>query len=706
MALDEVVKRDGQVPQFVFDLITHVAANGINEEGIFRVPGNLEALNQWKRKIDSGVAASLLKEIGPHDAAGLLKLYLRELPTPLIPYAAYEELVKVDVRHMARASTRAEDADKRAQVMAILGRLSVHVHKVLKELVYMCTLIASKSAINKMDAANLARSLAPGLMRSGDLSNSVDIVAALASSHAANDVLEHLIKEYAVYFERSLHALAASGTVEAMRQMLELPSLGPGALGRDETGKTVLHYAAAKGRTDMCQLLLDGHPEMVTVHATDAEGNTALHLAVMGGHLDTAALLVARGASFDPMNKAGQSVFALASLVAPDCAKTVREKAAALAGKPREESKQSPKQSRDVKPKRTSGYVEEPGASASTSAAATPSATPAPAPSSVDPPAAAAAQAQPPPPRPKQKKEAGLSEASSSDEVVLALQQPAPAVPRRGSSAFGKNPPPGERTPEKAVVLQAPIARASIARALPERLSVADPHQILWNHVTHEPFCEISPLTDAVLTFAALVCDASRAGDALAVRQSLKDVARGLQTFFKSLDALVKPFEPDDAEAVRAVATRLKERATQLLAVVREISAGDAGRSLPRLELEAFRLATVTLELFDVVELGRYRLVNLAMQRTAEEAAALTKAVLAAEVSQHRQALKQSAVELASGVVSKALKLGAEEAVVRLLRQEADFLVMVRDIRHPEATPVARGQLAKSIILSFRAVKV
>jgi hypothetical protein len=35
-----------------------------------------------------------------------------------------------------------------------------------KELVYMAMLISSKSAINKMDASNVARSLAPGLMRS------------------------------------------------------------------------------------------------------------------------------------------------------------------------------------------------------------------------------------------------------------------------------------------------------------------------------------------------------------------------------------------------------------------------------------------------------------------------------------------------------------------------------------------------------------
>jgi hypothetical protein len=597
----------------------------------------------------------------------------------------------------------------------------------------MCTLLASKSSVNKMDAANLARSLAPGLMRNdtGGIGASVDLAAALASSHSANDLLEHLIKEYAVYFERSLHALAASGTVEAMRQMLALPSLGAGALGRDDTGKTVLHYAAAKGRTEMCQFLLESHPEAVSLQAADSEGNTALHLAVMDEHLDTAAFLLYRGASMETMNKSGQSVFALAALVSPECAKTIRDKAASLArGKDETLSRKSRE---PLKKPRASGYVEEQNAtspaltvsssvasSASASSSTTPALTPTPTPSTEPPAASAAAapaqqQQAPPPPRPKvrketkETKETTMTEGSSSEEVMQALQQPAPALPRRVSLALTKsgsvsNSPP---LPQKAVVMQAPQVRASIARALSTRLSQqADPNHVLWTHVTPEPFCEISPLTDAVLTFAALVCDASRAGDSMAVRQSLKDVARGLQTFFKSLDALTKPFEQDDAEAVRAVAARLKDCATQLLVVVREISAGDAGKSQPRLELQAFRLATVTLELFDVVELGRYRIVNLAMQRTAEEAAALTKAVVASEVSQHRQELKMSAVVLASAVVCKALKLAAEEPVARLLKMESDFLVMVRDIRHPDATPSARGQLAKSIILSFRAVKV
>ena len=42
----------------------------------------------------------------------------------------------------------------------------------------MAMLIASKSAVNKMDAANIARSLAPGLMRSQE--NTSDMMAVVS----------------------------------------------------------------------------------------------------------------------------------------------------------------------------------------------------------------------------------------------------------------------------------------------------------------------------------------------------------------------------------------------------------------------------------------------------------------------------------------------------------------------------------------------
>jgi hypothetical protein len=89
-----------------------------------------------------------------------------------------------------------------------------------------------------------------------------------------------------------------------------------------------------------------------------------------------------------------------------------------------------------------------------------------------------------------------------------------------------------------------------------------------------EPFYEVSQLVEAVESFCLLLCNERRSGDTMEVRQSLKEVARGLQTFFKSLDATLKPFQEDDSVGVREVAGRLKDCAGELLAVVRDVFCG------------------------------------------------------------------------------------------------------------------------------------
>lgn len=58
------MRRDGRPPAFVFELIAHISSTALLEEGIFRVPGNLEALNQYKKRIDSGLAAGIVNKVG------------------------------------------------------------------------------------------------------------------------------------------------------------------------------------------------------------------------------------------------------------------------------------------------------------------------------------------------------------------------------------------------------------------------------------------------------------------------------------------------------------------------------------------------------------------------------------------------------------------------------------------------------------------
>lgn len=461
---------------------------------------------------------------------------------------------------------------------------------------------------------------------------------------------------------------------------------------------------------------------------------------MQGEHLETAGLLLQRGSSMDATNKAGSSVWDVAALVGADAAKRIQDAAASFkAGNLRVSGKKvasvpasaaSPRSGDKPPSGQLAASSPLPVSASSSSPASAPLAS-----------STSSGSLLPAPPRPKGK-ETTVTVTSTHEEVVVAIQPAAPPVPRRGSVAFKTaTREASQGSLEQQAVLKQQAARVSTARALPARMSMRESQEqqqshdkeeedseYVWTHVEAEPFYEVSQLVEAVESFCLLLCNERRSGDTMEVRQSLKEVARGLQTFFKSLDATLKPFQEDDSVGVREVAGRLKDCAGELLAVVRDVSAaketakGEKSNQT-RLAEQAYRLSCITLELFDVIELGKYRVINLAMQKTAEEAAHLAKvkkrefihlffdfsfekANTPSEVGTHRDDLKSAAVSLASGAVAKALKQTSEKAVTGVLVQQGALLRLVRDLRHPEASAATRATLAKNIILSCRAAKV
>jgi hypothetical protein len=75
-----------EVPEFVIEALVILKKRATHEEGLFRISGSHTKMQELKKKIDSGKKVNLEKEAGSlHTVSGLLKQYLRELPTQLIP---------------------------------------------------------------------------------------------------------------------------------------------------------------------------------------------------------------------------------------------------------------------------------------------------------------------------------------------------------------------------------------------------------------------------------------------------------------------------------------------------------------------------------------------------------------------------------------------------------------------------------------------
>lgn len=70
-------------------------ALGVVEEGIFRVPGNQAEIDALKKQYDTVGQAKLESHYEAHTIAGLLKLWFRELPEPVLIFRYYETFIRV-----------------------------------------------------------------------------------------------------------------------------------------------------------------------------------------------------------------------------------------------------------------------------------------------------------------------------------------------------------------------------------------------------------------------------------------------------------------------------------------------------------------------------------------------------------------------------------------------------------------------------------
>ncbi|KAF9386487.1 hypothetical protein CPB97_003661 [Podila verticillata] len=143
------------IPAVLFRCVEFLEAKGVDEVGLYRVPGSHASVQKLKKMFDSGKDYNLLvmDGIDPNDIATLLKLYLRELPTPLLPAFLLEQFQSVITtdRHICHT------------LRGILIRLPRHNYVVLSFLCHHLSRIAAHSEKTKMNVSNLGVVFAPTL---------------------------------------------------------------------------------------------------------------------------------------------------------------------------------------------------------------------------------------------------------------------------------------------------------------------------------------------------------------------------------------------------------------------------------------------------------------------------------------------------------------------------------------------------------------
>lgn len=137
-----------------------LALGGTKAEGIFRVPGDNDAVSELKLRIDRGYY-TLDGVDDPHVLASLMKLWLRELLDPLVPEEMYNECV-------------ASSKDPETCVHIVERLPTVNRRVVLFVISFMQLFLDDRTqTMTKMTPANLALVMAPNLLRCSSDSMSV-----------------------------------------------------------------------------------------------------------------------------------------------------------------------------------------------------------------------------------------------------------------------------------------------------------------------------------------------------------------------------------------------------------------------------------------------------------------------------------------------------------------------------------------------------
>jgi len=161
--------RDG-LPIVVSQCIHYLYDGALGVEGILRVPGDRTLVNEFKILYDTGHDVYLTRAKDPHTIASLLKMYLHDLPEPLLTKELHKELLKTQTTPNMSVEERV------AAVAALLKQIPDINKAVLWNIITFARAVAERSGENKMTIDNIAVCLGPTLMWNQDVTDPSDIV--------------------------------------------------------------------------------------------------------------------------------------------------------------------------------------------------------------------------------------------------------------------------------------------------------------------------------------------------------------------------------------------------------------------------------------------------------------------------------------------------------------------------------------------------
>ncbi|XP_030322048.1 rho GTPase-activating protein 45 isoform X3 [Calypte anna] len=214
------------IPFIVRKCISEIEKRALKTKGIYRVNGVKTRVEKLCQAFENGKELVELSQASPHDISNVLKLYLRQLPEPLMPFRMYNELMGLAKESLQGGEAKGrsgkggpELVDKGADTDKVVVSLVLKLKELLRDLPWenMATLqyllqhlrrIVEVEQDNKMTSSNLGIVFGPTLMRPRPTDATISLSSLVDYPHQAR-IIEALIIFYSTIFENKEAAMPA-----------------------------------------------------------------------------------------------------------------------------------------------------------------------------------------------------------------------------------------------------------------------------------------------------------------------------------------------------------------------------------------------------------------------------------------------------------------------------------------------------------------
>ncbi|KAM3865833.1 rho GTPase-activating protein 29-like [Diretmus argenteus] len=212
------------VPFIIKKCTSEIESRALNIKGIYRVNGAKSRVEKLCQAFENGKDLVELSDLSPHDISNVLKLYLRQLPEPLILYRYYNDFIGL-AKECQRVLVEEADAARAAQtgeksgpsglsgpsvqlnrvifkIRDLLRHLPPAHHRTLRFLIAHLHKVTEQAEENKMTASNLGIIFGPTLVKPRQTDAEVSLSSLVDYPYQAL-MVELLVRHFHVIFDVS-----------------------------------------------------------------------------------------------------------------------------------------------------------------------------------------------------------------------------------------------------------------------------------------------------------------------------------------------------------------------------------------------------------------------------------------------------------------------------------------------------------------------